>query len=119
VKQQFSISISQDLKANWEVAFTFLPFSLYGGIFKVTYERLSDTKIQVHALKRNINVGVKKNSNVEEEEVNVGASTMKGKGHHSTHSIGSGHDELDSPRGMNKMHMSQSSKRPGTQAYMD
>ncbi|CDW82866.1 UNKNOWN [Stylonychia lemnae] len=69
VKTQFSTSVSQDLKAQWEAAFTYLPFKQCGGIFKVTYERQSESKTTVHALKRNIQFG-RRNSEQDEDNSN-------------------------------------------------
>lgn len=43
VRDQFTTTVSQDLKANWEAAFSFLPFKKTGGIFKVTYEKDAQT----------------------------------------------------------------------------
>eukprot|EP00347_Sterkiella_histriomuscorum_P001410 403372141 len=83
VKNQFTNAVSQDLKASWEAAFTYLPFKQCGGIFKVTYEKKSDTKIAVHALKRNINIGKRGNnmedgdSSINEQNPNVGSYTNK------------------------------------------
>jgi len=55
------------MKANWEAAFTFLPFKQCGGIFKITYEKNFVGKVSVHALKRNINLG----KNTDEDNSNI------------------------------------------------
>ena len=63
------------MKANWEAAFTFLPFKQCGGIFKVTYEKDPTTnKVNVHAIKRNVSYGRNLDDSLQMESHNLNYS---------------------------------------------